>query len=205
VEFVGPEGELSPLRGLSGAELCPSGHIPLRGIQIKAEQIPTPTLKCTDELGHVYLRPNSSANRQSNSKSANAMPRPIMPAAPPRQQPRRAAFGRDRSRRSAPEIYRRPGRGPSPPRFLLSFIFGLVALLVLSIVSASCPTAVARPLHKGRGGGGATGRRPYNPPSPFQGQNHEKLPSWAPKDTARPERGGTRANRAPKDTARPFQ
>ena len=46
------------------------------------------------------MRPNSSANRQSNSKSANAMPRPIMPSAPPRHQPRRAAFGRDRSRRS---------------------------------------------------------------------------------------------------------
>ncbi len=40
VEDVGPGGELSPLRGLSGAELCPNGHIPLRGIQIKAKANP---------------------------------------------------------------------------------------------------------------------------------------------------------------------
>ncbi len=73
----------------------------------------------------------------------------------------------------------------------------------LSVVSASCPTAVARPLHKGRGGGGATGRRPYNPPSPFQGQNHKKLPSRAPNNTARPRRGETSASRAPNNTARP--
>lgn len=99
------------------------------------------------------------------------MPRPVRPAAPPRQMPRRAAFGREWIRRSASEIYRRPGRVPSPPRFSPSFVIGWATLVVLFIISASGPTAVARPLHKGRGGGGATGRRPYHPPSPLQGQN----------------------------------
>ena len=72
---------------------------------------------------------------------------------------------------------------------------------MLSVVSASCPTAVARPLHKGRGGGGATGRRPYNPPSPFQGQNHEKLPTG--RRTTRLAHGaeGYRTGRVPYPTA----
>jgi hypothetical protein len=101
VEFVGPGGGLSPLRGLSGAELCPSGHIPLWGIQMTGQREEKPTSPFTDGSGHICLRPNSSAKIQSKFK--RALPRPKRPAAPPRQQPRRAAFVRDRSRRSAPE------------------------------------------------------------------------------------------------------
>ena len=71
VEDVGPGGGLSPLRGLSGAELCPSGHIPLRGIQMTGQRGERRTSQFTAGSGHVCLRPNSAAKIQENSKRAN--------------------------------------------------------------------------------------------------------------------------------------
>jgi hypothetical protein len=74
VEFVGPGGGLSPLRGLSGAELCPSGHIPLRGILMTCQIKNRPTSQSTYKPGHVCLRPTAIAKIKTNSKRPTAAP-----------------------------------------------------------------------------------------------------------------------------------
>ena len=48
---------VSPLRGLSGAELCPNGHIPLRGIPIKARANPDTNSQMHGRVGARSLAP----------------------------------------------------------------------------------------------------------------------------------------------------
>ena len=117
--------------------------------------------------GRVVARNSCAPTRPVFPHTKGPLPRPDRPAAPPRQKPGRAAEGRaEEAAASLRVCFRRPNRGPSPPRLPPSVVFERLSRRFLSSVSAPRPTAVARPRHKGRGGGGATGRRPGKPPLP---------------------------------------
>ena len=116
------------------------------------------------------MRPNSSANRQSNSKSANAMPRPIMPSAPPRHQPRRAAFGRDRSRRSLRKY--NGGLNVAPPPhgscFLLFSVWCCFWCFRLSLLRVRRPWP--GPCTRAGAGAGPQAAARTTPPPHFKGK-----------------------------------
>ena len=123
------------------------------------------TSQFTAGSGHVCLRPNSAAKIQENSKRANAASKKIgRPATS-------TAKARGLRPRSEPSLCSGTFSGGQdvapPPHGSRLFLFLGCWRFRCFRLSSSCPRAVARPLRKRRGGGGATGRRPVQPPLPF--------------------------------------
>jgi hypothetical protein len=93
-------------------------------------------------------------------------------------------------------------RGPSPPRFLPSFIFGLVAFWCFRLSLLRVRRPWPGPCTRAGAGAGPQAAARTTPPPHFKGKTMKRLPTRAPKGTARPGAEDHATSQSPNNAAR---